>query len=77
MNLVDSLWFQLKMSGMKKLRFITYLCPDIPVEVFEIFQQYLEEVTGCESYLIYESRSTGPQKDKTDPFTSDEVDIGM
>jgi len=64
------------MSNNRKLRCITYLSPDIPVETFETFVQYVEELTGCESYLIYESRSKGPSEDKVDPFTSDEVDIG-
>lgn len=64
------------MSNNKKLRCITYLSPDIPVETFEAFVQYIEQVTGCETYLIYESRSKGPPEDKVDPFTSDEVDIG-
>lgn len=56
---------------------ITYLCPGIPVEMFETVMQYLEEVTGRETYLIYESRWTGPPRERTDPFTADEVDIGF
>lgn len=64
------------MSDNKNLRCITYLSPDIPVEVFETFLHYLEEVTGLDSYLIYESRTKGPPEGKVDPFTSDEVDIG-
>ena len=64
------------MSTVKRLRFITYLCPGLPVELFETIMQYLEHVTGQECYLVYESRWTGPPTDRTDPFTSDEVDIG-
>lgn len=60
----------------KKLRLMTYLSPGIPVEVFETLMRYLEEVTGQDAYLIYESRWSGPPADKTDPFTADEVDIG-
>lgn len=59
-----------------KLRFITYLSPGVPVQVFEIIMQYLEEVTGKQSYLIHESRWSGPPLDR-DPFTNDDVDIGF
>lgn len=65
------------MSEKKKLRFVTYLSPGIPVEVFETYVSYIEELTGCDSYLIYESRLTGPPPDKVDPFTADEVDIAF
>ncbi|OWF40959.1 uncharacterized protein LOC110463096 [Mizuhopecten yessoensis] len=61
----------------KKLRMITYLSPGLPVELFETIMQYLEEVTEKEAYLIYESRWAGPPRDRTDPFTADEVDIGF
>ncbi|XP_060071005.1 uncharacterized protein LOC132550920 [Ylistrum balloti] len=61
----------------KKLRLITYLSPGVPVQLFETVMQYLEEALGREAYLIYESRWTGPPRDRTDPFTADEVDIGF
>ncbi|XP_033747530.1 uncharacterized protein LOC117332650 [Pecten maximus] len=61
----------------KKLRMITYLSPGLPVQLFEVLMQYLEEITGMETYLIYESRWTGPPRERTDPFTADEVDIGF
>lgn len=61
----------------QKLRLITYLSPGIPVEIFEIYMRYLEEVTGQDAYLIYESRWSGPPEDRTDPFTADEVDIAF
>ena len=60
----------------RKMRFITYLSPALPVELFETIVHYLEEKLGFDSYLIYESRYEGPPADKTDPFTLDEVDIG-
>ena len=59
-----------------KLRFITYLSPGVPVQVFDTVMQYLEEVTGKQSYLIHESRWSGPPLDREDPFTADDVDIG-
>ena len=65
-----------KMSAPKKLRLITYLSPGLPVEMFEAIEDYLEEVTGLETSLLYESRWSGPPTDRKDPFTEDEVDIG-
>lgn len=64
-------------SSQRKLRFVTYLSPDIPVQVFETFMFYLEEVTGLDTHLLYESRYTGPPADKADPFETNEVDIGF
>ncbi|XP_053374947.1 uncharacterized protein LOC123533623 [Mercenaria mercenaria] len=62
---------------MEKLRLVTYLSPGIPVEIFETFMNYQEEVTGRDAYLIYESRWSGPPADRTDPFTANEVDIAF
>ena len=63
-------------SSHPKLHLITYLCPDFPLELFQTYQHYLEEVLACESYLIVESRWGAPPAGKTDPFTANEVDIG-
>lgn len=60
-----------------KLHLITYLCPDFPLELFQTYQHYLEEVLSCDSYLIVESRWGAPPVGKTDPFTANEVDIGF
>lgn len=60
-----------------KLRFITYLSPGIPVQLFETIMHYLEEVTGKQTYLIHESRWSGPPLDRDDPFTANEADIGF
>jgi len=59
-----------------KLHLMTYLCPDFPLELFQTYQQYLEEVVSCESYLVVESRWGAPPTGKIDPFTANEVDIG-
>ncbi|XP_013420778.1 uncharacterized protein LOC106181064 [Lingula anatina] len=61
----------------KSLRMITYLSPNVPVEVFETIMQYLEEKLEREAYLIYESRWSGPPRSRTDPFTKDEADVGF
>ncbi|KDR08778.1 uncharacterized protein LOC110839251 isoform X2 [Zootermopsis nevadensis] len=60
-----------------KLRIITYMCPSHPVELYELILQYLEEETGCEASLLYESRSPGQLSDRLDPFTDDSADIGF
>lgn len=65
------------MSSPGKLRLITYLSPGIPVEVYETIMYYLEEVTGRKTYLIHESRWSGPPDDREDPFSSDDADIGF
>jgi hypothetical protein len=59
----------------KKLRFVTYLSPGIPVGLFETIMYYLEEVTGRHAYLIHESRWSGPPPGRDDPLTLDEVDV--
>jgi hypothetical protein len=59
-----------------KLRIITYMCPSHPVELYELILQYLEEETGCQASLLYESRSPGQLSDRLDPFTDDSADIG-
>jgi len=59
-----------------KLHLITYLCPDFPLELFQTYQHYLEEVLSCDSRLIVESRWGAPPAGKVDPFAANEVDIG-
>ncbi|KAK3595763.1 hypothetical protein CHS0354_025395 [Potamilus streckersoni] len=61
----------------KCLRLITYMSPGLPVELFETIRDYLEQVTGLEASLLYESRFDGPTLDRINPFTEDEVDIGF
>jgi hypothetical protein len=63
-------------QGQRKLRFITYLAPNEPVEFFQTIMEYLEQKLSVESYLIYESRWEGPSEGRPDPFTLDEADIG-
>ena len=60
----------------KKLRLITYLSPGYPVELFQVYQYYLEEVLKKDIILIVESRQSGPLIGKEDLFTTDDVDIG-
>lgn len=59
-----------------KLRLITYLSPGLPLTLYQTYQHYLEETLGRQSYLIVESRYSGPTPEHVDPFTADEVDLG-
>ena len=59
-----------------ELRFLTYMVPSRPVEVYEVITHYLEECMGCETSLIYESRSDEQLANHKDPFLSNKVDIG-
>jgi ABC-type phosphate/phosphonate transport system substrate-binding protein len=60
-----------------RLRLITYLHPGIPLELFQVYQRYIETVLGCGSYLIVESRWSAPPTGVEDPFTADDVDIAF
>jgi ABC-type phosphate/phosphonate transport system substrate-binding protein len=59
------------------LRLITYLAPNYPLPMYQLFQDYLEKVLERDSYLIVESRWSGPPKSREDPFTTDDVDMGF
>ena len=41
-----------------------------------MYQHYLEEELKVKSYLIVESRSSGPLTDRPDPFTLNDADLG-
>ena len=45
-------------------------------ELFQVYQHYLEEELKVRSYLIVESRSSGPLTDRPDPFTLNDADLG-
>ena len=58
-----------------KLRLVTYMVPGLPLGLYQVYQRYLEESLSMESYLMVESRWSGPPPNR-DPFTADDVDIG-
>ncbi|XP_064612268.1 uncharacterized protein LOC135476247 [Liolophura sinensis] len=61
-----------------RLRMITYLSPSVPIELFEVLRDYLEEKLDVEASIIYESRWSGPPAERDpDPFQRDEVDMGF
>ena len=45
-------------------------------ELFQVYQHYLEEELKVKSYLLVESRSSGPLTDRRDPFTLNDADLG-
>ncbi|GFR74985.1 ABC transporter glutamine-binding protein GlnH [Elysia marginata] len=59
----------------KRLRLLTYMCPDIPVSTFAFLRNCIEEVTELETDLIVEDRFKGPTAGRANPFTEDLADI--
>lgn len=59
-----------------QLRCLTYLCPTIPVELFQGILEVLEEQTGYQTTLQYEWRSDGNSKKRLDPFENNLIDLG-
>ncbi|XP_005113026.1 uncharacterized protein LOC101855465 [Aplysia californica] len=58
-----------------RLRMLTYMCPDVPLEVFTLLRDCVEEATGLEVDLMVEDRFNGPRQDRANPFSSDLADI--
>jgi hypothetical protein len=59
-----------------KLTLATYLCPSLPVELFQLLAEFLEQDLGCEVTLVYEWRASGPLPDRADPFADNTVHLG-
>lgn len=59
----------------KRLRLLTYMCPDIPVSTFAFLRNCIEEATELETDLIVEDRFNGPTAERANPFTNDLADI--
>lgn len=60
----------------KMIKAVSYLVPDLPVEIFQAFMEYLEETLRITSFLIYESRWRCPPKDRN-LFSTGDADIGF
>lgn len=65
-----------KDMSIPQLRVLTYLCPTIPVELFQGILEVLEEQTGYQTTLQYEWRSDGHSKKRLDPFENNLIDLG-
>ena len=59
------------------LRFITYLAPSLPEELFAAVAGHVGEVTGEDVNLVVEPSVSGPPADGSDPFTSGDADVGF
>ena len=62
---------------MKSLRFITYLAPALPEELFALVARLVGERLGLDTSVVADLRTSGPERDGADPFTSGEADIGF
>ncbi len=61
-----------------EIRFITYLSPSIPQELFEAIVDHVRRTLGCErTSLRVEARVSGPERGSADPFSGDEADVGF
>jgi phosphonate transport system substrate-binding protein len=61
-----------------EIRFITYLSPSIPQELFEAIVEHVRQTLGYEgASLEVESRVSGPERGVVDPFTREEADVGF
>ena len=59
------------------LRFITYLAPSLPEELFASVAQQVGAAVGQDVTLVVEASVSGPAPDGTDPFTAGEADVGF
>lgn len=61
-----------------EVRFITYLSPGIPRDLFETMAEHVRRVLGCGRVsLQVETRFSGPKKGVRDPFSAGEADVGF
>ena len=61
-----------------EIRFITYLSPSIPRELFEAIVEHVRRTLGCaRTSLRVETRVSGPERGSADPFSGDEADVGF
>ena len=63
-------------SNKQRLRLLTYLSPGVPLDVFYLLRDAVEDCTGMEVDLIVEDRFTGPTEGRANPFSDDLADIG-
>jgi phosphonate transport system substrate-binding protein len=59
------------------LRFVTYLSPSLPLELFETMASHVGRQLGYGVTLRAETRVSGPIRGVEDPFSSGEPDVGF
>jgi len=65
------------MESVKDLRFVTYLAPSLPEDLFAAISEYVGRAVGLPVSLRCETRTSGPPPDEVDPFSSGATDIGF
>lgn len=65
------------LSAPTELRFLTYLCPGLPVEIFEAIASHVGHHLGCSTSLLVDPRTSGPTSTDDDPFSAAEADVGF
>jgi len=59
------------------LRFITYLAPSVPEELFAAIAAHVGAAVGQDVSLAVEPSVSGPAADGADPFSAGEADVGF
>ena len=59
------------------LRFITYLAPSLPEEMFAAIAEHVGRMVGDDVTLAVEPAVSGPAPDGMDPFSRGEADVGF
>jgi phosphonate transport system substrate-binding protein len=59
------------------LRFVTYLSPGLPVEIFEAIASRVGRKLGCSTSLEVDARASGPELAGNDPFSAAKADVGF
>ncbi|XP_059149134.1 uncharacterized protein LOC131936243 [Physella acuta] len=62
-------------SAKTRLRILTYVTPEVPITIFTMLRDCIEEVTEMEVDLMVEDRFPGPSPSRTNPFSADLADI--
>ena len=60
-----------------EIRFLSYLSPSLPVQLFEIVAHFVGQSLGVQVSLRFETRTSGPPRNEPDPFTLGEADVGF
>jgi phosphonate transport system substrate-binding protein len=64
-------------SAAEELRFLTYLSPGLPVEIFEAVASRAGSHLGLPTSVAVESSSSGPAGAAHDPFSAGRTDVGF
>jgi hypothetical protein len=60
-----------------RLRFVSYLAPSLPPELFEAIAAHVARATGLEAEVTFETATSGPAPGSPDPFSTGAADLGF